>query len=76
MTCSRDELIFDHSIVLTSVTEDYDLTCDHSIVRSIFNSLYMGGMLLGNNKAYVYCQVYYSIIIFLKIAANHEEQEI
>ena len=52
MTCSRDELIFDHSIVLTSVTEDYDLTCDHSIVRSIFNSLYMGGMLLGNNKAY------------------------
>ena len=74
MTCSRDELIFDHSIVLTSVTEDYDLTCDHSIVRSIFNSLYMGGMLLGNNKANI---VKFIIqLLFLKIAANHEEQEI
>ena len=48
VTCSRDELVFDRSIVTSSVTEDYDLTCDHSIVRSIFNSLYLGGMLVGS----------------------------
>ena len=39
VTCTRDELVFDHSIVTSTVTQDYDLTCDHSFVRSIFNSL-------------------------------------
>ena len=48
VTCSREELVFDHSIVTSTVTEDYDLTCDHSFVRSIFNSLYLGGMLVGS----------------------------
>ena len=48
VTCTRDELVFDHSIVTSTVTQDYDLTCDHSFVRSIFNSLYLGGMLVGS----------------------------
>ena len=48
MTCTREELVFDHSIVTTSVTQDYGLTCDHLIVRAIFNSLYLGGMLVGS----------------------------
>ena len=48
VTCSREELVFDHSIVTSTVTEDYGLTCDHSFVRSIFNSLYLGGMLVGS----------------------------
>ena len=46
-TCLKDQLIFDRSIVFTTVTEHYQLTCNDDIVRSIFNSLYMGGMLLG-----------------------------
>ena len=50
VTCTRDDLIFDRSVVLNSFTEYYDLTCGHSIVRNVFNSLYMGGMLLGKNS--------------------------
>ena len=46
--CSRDQLIYDKSVVLTSVTEDYGLTCDDSFVQSILNSLYLGGMLIGS----------------------------
>ena len=46
--CSNDELIFDQSIVLTSVTQDYGLTCDDLFVQSIFNSLYLAGMLIGS----------------------------
>lgn len=46
--CVQDNIVFDQSIVLTSVTQDYSLTCQHAIVRSIFNSLYLGGMLLGS----------------------------
>ncbi len=48
VTCSREELIFDNSIVLDSVVTDFDLTCDDHFVRSVFNSLYLGGMLLGS----------------------------
>ena len=54
VTCTREDLIFDRSVVLNSFTEYYDLTCDHSIVRAIFNSLYMGGMLLGKNSIKVF----------------------
>ena len=32
----------------TSVTEDLDMTCDELYLRSIFNSLFLGGMLLGS----------------------------
>ena len=46
--CSSDQLVFDRSVVLTSVTEDYGLTCDDSFVQSILNSLYLGGMLIGS----------------------------
>ena len=48
--CSKNQLIFDRSIVLTTVTEHYQLTCNDDIVRSIFNSLYMGGMLIGKQE--------------------------
>ena len=46
--CSKEELVFDRSIVLTSITEDYGLTCDDLVVQSIFKSLYLGGMLIGS----------------------------
>ena len=46
--CSSEELVFDQSIVHTSITEDYALTCDDMVVQSIFKSLYLGGMLIGS----------------------------
>ena len=46
--CSSEELVFDRSIVHTSITEDYGLTCDDMVVQSIFKSLYLGGMLIGS----------------------------
>ena len=46
--CSSEELVFDRSIVHTSITEDYGLTCDDLVVQSIFKSLYLGGMLIGS----------------------------
>jgi hypothetical protein len=47
-SCARDQLVFDKSIVLDSVVTQFGLTCDHQIVRSIFNSLYLFGMLIGS----------------------------
>ena len=32
----------------TSITEDFDMTCDELYLRSLFNSLFLGGMLLGS----------------------------
>ena len=46
--CPKSELIFDRSIVKTSVTEDLEMTCDDLYLQSIFNSLFLGGMLLGS----------------------------
>ena len=46
--CPQNELVFDRSIVKTSITEDFDMTCDELYLRSIFNSLFLGGMLLGS----------------------------
>ena len=46
--CPQNELVFDRSIVTTSVTEDLAMTCDELYLRSIFNSLFLGGMLLGS----------------------------
>ena len=46
--CPQKELVFDRSIVKTSVTEDLNMTCDELYLRSIFNSLFLGGMLLGS----------------------------
>lgn len=46
--CSKEELIFDTSVVKTSLVEYYGMTCEHLMVRSILNSLYLVGMLLGS----------------------------
>ena len=47
-TCPPEDLIFDRSVVSSSVTEDYNLVCDQQIIRTIFNSLYLLGMLFGS----------------------------
>lgn len=47
-SCPRDQLVFDKSIVTSSVVSQYHLTCSQQGIRAIFNALYMGGMLCGS----------------------------
>ena len=46
-SCSSD-LVFDRSIVESSLTETYSLVCDSRHLRSIVGSSYMVGMLIGS----------------------------
>ena len=46
--CSREEIIFDRSIVKTSIPEDFDMICENSYQKSIFSSLYTLGLFLGS----------------------------
>ena len=71
-TCSRNELVFDKSIVKTSLIQDLDLLCENSYQKSIYSSLYTVGMLLGSSlvgkckvyKIQKYIQFLTSILIF------------
>lgn len=47
-TCSIEELVFDKKIVESSYAIHYGFLCDKFPLRGIFNSLHMGGMLLGS----------------------------
>ena len=46
--CQQTELIFDTSIVTSSITQKYNLTCGNFGLRSIIGSIYMLGMLIGS----------------------------
>ena len=46
--CGPEDLIFDHSIVQTSISQQFGFVCDKAFLRDIFNALYMIGMLLGS----------------------------
>ena len=46
--CTYGDLIFDHSIVSSSIVEDYDFTCDRSYLRQVYGVLYMVGMGIGS----------------------------
>ena len=46
--CSQSKLVFDTSIVTSSVMQEYDLTCEASLLRSIVGSIYMLGLLFGS----------------------------
>ena len=46
--CQTEELIFDRSVVSSSIVEDYSFVCDESIILRIFSSLYLLGMLFGS----------------------------
>lgn len=45
--CSPDQLIFDESMVKSSIVRDLDFVCGKSFLRNIFSALYMLGMLVG-----------------------------
>ena len=46
--CPFPDLIFDQTIVESSLTQYYDLVCQKSFLQSIFNSLYLVGMMIGS----------------------------
>ena len=46
--CTFEDLIFDHSIVTSSIIQDYDFTCDRSYLRQLYGVLYMVGMGIGS----------------------------
>ena len=48
-TCRKDELIFDHSIVTSSLVEDFGMTCSDTYQRDILNSIYMIGSAIGSS---------------------------
>jgi len=47
-SCQQSDLIFDESIVTSSITKEYDLTCGRFGLRSIIGSTYMLGLLIGS----------------------------
>jgi len=46
--CSVEDLVFDRTIMKTTLIEDYQLICGRSGLRTIYNSIYMLGMLFGS----------------------------
>ena len=46
-SCGHDDLIFDWTVVRSSLTADMGFTCDNDHLFSIFNAGYMLGMLTG-----------------------------
>ena len=46
--CPKSELLFDTSVVSSSIVQDLDMLCDQAYQKSIFSSLYTLGMLLGS----------------------------
>ena len=48
-TCRKDELIFDYSIVTSSLVEDFSMTCSDKYQRDILNSIYMIGSAIGSS---------------------------
>jgi len=46
--CSYDELVFDRTIMANTLIEEYELICDRSGLRTIYNSIYMLGLLFGS----------------------------
>ena len=47
-SCSQSDLIFDTSIVTSSIVSEYDLTCGNFALRNIIGSTYMLGLLFGS----------------------------
>ena len=46
--CDKSELVYDTSVVESSVVSEYGLTCDDHYLRSLVGSTYMLGMLFGS----------------------------
>ena len=46
--CGYEDLIWDYSIVTSSIVKDYDFTCGNSYKKQIYGVLYMIGMFFGS----------------------------
>eukprot|EP00095_Tigriopus_kingsejongensis_P000969 maker-scaffold83_size396513-snap-gene-2.32 protein:Tk00969 transcript:maker-scaffold83_size396513-snap-gene-2.32-mRNA-1 annotation:"PREDICTED: uncharacterized protein LOC103466540" len=47
-TCAWEDLIFDTTVVQSSITADFGFACENRFVSNFFNALYMTGMLIGS----------------------------
>ena len=47
-TCSKYELVFDRSIVESSLVEDFDMTCSDIFQKDLLNSVFMIGAIIGS----------------------------
>jgi hypothetical protein len=47
-TCDRTDLVFDKSVVLTTLVQKYGFTCESEYLKQIYGALYMLGMLFGS----------------------------
>ena len=41
--CQYDDLLYDRSVVLSSLVEDFKLVCDRTYLRTVVNITYMLG---------------------------------
>jgi len=46
--CSPSDLLYDHSLVTSSLVQEFDLVCHRSYLTSVLSSLYMLGALVGS----------------------------
>jgi len=47
-TCSVEDLVFDKSIMRSTLIEEFHLLCGRSGLRTVYNAIYMLGMLFGS----------------------------
>jgi len=47
-TCDAQDLVYDTSVVMTSVPKDFGFVCDQSYLNQIYSALYMAGLLFGS----------------------------
>ena len=47
VTCEKSDLIFDRSVVKSSITEDFGMVCEDSYQRALFIALFAFGRLIG-----------------------------
>ena len=47
VTCPKSELVYDRSVVTSSITEDFGMVCEDSYQKALFIALYALGRLIG-----------------------------
>ena len=49
-SCEKNEVIYDRSVVTSSLVEDFEMICSESYQRDIINSIYMLGSAFGSGN--------------------------
>ena len=49
-SCDKSEVIYDKSVVTSSLVEDFEMICSESYQRDIINSIYMLGSAFGSGN--------------------------